>query len=756
MNTKRFYAAQNVNALQTMATLLTACFGVFTFCNSIARGDDKSDHFEIRVRPLFVQKCAECHSGSTPEGNFGLDTADAFRKGGKTGSPVIANNADASLIIQRVVSEDKKLVMPPEQKLTEAEIADLKKWVNDGAHWPDSVAMPQTADDKASHWAFQPVKEVTPPTVANASWCRNPVDQFIAAGHEASGLTPVAAAERRTLIRRATLDLTGLPPKIKDVDVFLADQSPDAFSKVVERLLASPQYGERWGRHWLDLARYADTSGDGTDTPIPEARYYRNYVIQSFNQDLPYNEFLREQIAGDILAKQDPSNLRVNDRIIATGYIALSRRFANSAFAEMNLIIDDTIDTIGKSTLGLTLGCARCHHHKFDPVTTNDYYGLYGYFENTQYPHAGTEHQKERQFFVSMQKNEAWPKDYESLEAWAVSDKKDQTGDTKIRIAGDIHKKGEIARRGYLSALSSEFPEIPAGNSGRLEFANWLASDSNVLTTRVIVNRVWQYHFGRGIVESSSNFGLQGSKPTHPALLDWLAADFVKNGWSIKHLHRLIMNSATYQLSSAPNDENLRKDEGNKLLWRFDRRRMDAETIRDSLLFVSHQLQDGDGGRHPFKPTPELKYNQGNPFDDIFDHKYRSVYLMTPRLTKHPFMALFDGADPNKTTENRRESIVALQALYLMNSPFVKETAAAFSTQLTSSASDTDARIQAAWQTTLSRPATDEELNDARSFVFEYRQQMMDLGKSESEADQLAWASFSRSLLSSNEFLFVD
>lgn len=756
MNTKRFCAARLIEMYQEATTLVIVCFGLCLLGTTVARGDEKGEHFENRVRPLLVQKCAECHSGATPEGNFALDSAAAFQKGGKTGSPIVVNNADASLIIQRVLSEDKKLTMPPEERLTEAEIADLRKWINDGAQWPDSSTMPQTAEDKASHWAFQPVKETTPPNVANAAWCRNPVDQFVAAGHEANGLTPVAAAERRALIRRAALDLTGLPPKIEDVEAFVADTSPEAFSKVVDQLLASPAYGERWGRHWLDLARYADTSGDGTDTPIPEARYYRNYVIQSFNQDLPYNDFLREQIAGDILAKQDPAHARANDRIIATGYIALSRRFANSAFAEMNLIIDDTIDTIGKSTMGLTLGCARCHHHKFDPVTTNDYYGLYGYFENTQYPHAGTEHQKEREFFVSMQKSDAWPKEYESLEAWAVSDKKEQSGDTKIRIAGDLHKKGEVARRGYLSAMSSEFPEIAAGTSGRLEFAHWLASDTNALTTRVIVNRVWQYHFGRGIVESSSNFGLQGSKPTHPELLDWLAADFVNNGWSIKHLHRLIMNSATYQLSSAPSDDNLRKDEGNKLLWRFDRRRMDAETIRDSLLFVSQQLQDGDGGRHPFKPTPELKYSQGNPFDDIFDHKHRSVYLMTARLVKHPFMALFDGADPNKTTENRRESTVALQALYLMNSPFMKDIAASFAMQLTSAASDVDARIQKAWQTTLSRQPTDEELNDARSYVAEYRQQMIDAGKAESEADQLAWASFSRSLLSSNEFLFVD
>lgn len=744
-----------MHQFRSLAWLLAAVVTSIVITDAVC-GDDRSDHFESKIRPLLIQKCAECHSGTTPEGEFLIESAASLIKGGKSGPGVVLKDADASMLMKRVLSSDEKLVMPPEERLSEAEIADLKRWITDGAFWSEDSAMPLAAEDRASHWAFQPVKDMTPPQVENAAWCKTPIDQFISAGHQAAGVKPVAAADRRTWIRRATLDLIGLPPQIEDVEAFVADESADAYGKVIERLLASPEYGERWGRHWLDLARYADTSGDGTDTPIPEARYYRNYVIKSFNDDLPYDQFLIEQIAGDILAKQEPANPRANDQIIATGYIALSRRFGNSAFAEMNLILDDTIDTIGKSTLGLTLGCARCHHHKFDPVTTHDYYGIYGYFENTQYPHAGTEHQKDREFFVSMTKTDRWPAEYESLEAWAVSDKPKQSGDTRIRIGGDINKKGEVANRAFISVLSEQIPEIPEDSSGRLEFAEWLASDTNPLTARVMVNRVWQYHFGRGIVESSSNFGLQGSRPTHPELLDWLATEFVRNGWSLKSLHRRIMLSSVYQLSSEADHGNLKTDEGNRTWWRFDRHRMDAETIRDSLLAVSQQLQFGDNGRHPFKTTNKLKYSQGRPFDEVFDHKYRSVYLMTPRLNRHPFMALFDSADANKTTENRRESTVALQALYMMNSPFLQETANAFAQRIINSSSDADTRIRHAWEITQSRISTDEELLDARTYISDYQAELKAAGKPDAEADQMAWSSFSRALLSSNEFLYVD
>jgi hypothetical protein len=721
-----------------------------------SHADDGGEFFEKKIRPLLISKCADCHTGTTPEGDLRLDGREHLLRGGMNGVAVVVGDPDASTLIQRIESTAEGVQMPPEESLSAAEIADLRRWIADGAQWPAGSEEWNTAATSEQHWAFQPLSDSRPPEPANADWCLTTIDQFVAAGHESKGVQPVAAADRRTWIRRATLDLTGLPPQIPDVEHFVADPDPDAVLKVINRLLDSPAYGERWGRYWLDQARYADTSGDGTDTPIPEARYYRNYVIDSFNEDLPYNTFLIEQIAGDILADQQPDHPRVNQRIVATGYIALSRRFGNSAFAEMNLIIDDTIDTIGKSVLGLTLGCARCHHHKFDPVSLEDYYGLYGYFENTQYPHAGTEHQKERAHFVPLQKRDDWPEDYESLEAWAVSDKDELSGDAAIRIGGDLRQKGEVVPRAFLSALTEQAAQIPAGTSGRLQFAKWLASDDNALTARVIANRVWQYHFGTGLVPTSSNFGIQGAKPSHPELLDWLARDLIEHGWSLKHLHRRIMSSAVYRLSSEDDPDNLARDEANHSLWKYNRRRMDAEALRDSLLAVSHLLQEGDSGRHPFKPTAELKYSQGRPFDQIFDHRYRSVYLMSPRLKKHPFMALFDGPDPNKTTDNRRVSTVALQALFMMNSEFIRDTSTAFADRLMTYSSDVDQRLIYAWQVALGRNPTSGELADAEHYLQQYAAELKSAGTAQDESEMLAWASFSRALLSSNEFLFIE
>ncbi|MCA9065729.1 MAG: PSD1 domain-containing protein, partial [Planctomycetaceae bacterium] len=563
------------HALCLMAVVAAVTLGASG--NSAA--DDREEFFENRIRPLLVNQCAECHSGKTPEGDLRIDDIAALRKGGMNGPAVIAHDATGSLLLQRVLTDDPDLLMPPEKRLSEAQIADLTQWISTGAFWPESNQSMNTAEDRAAYWSFQPLQEVTPPDVAALEWSSNPIDRFIAAGHESRGLTPVEPATKRELIRRTTLDLTGLTPTIEDVDAFLADDSPQAFEKVVDRLLASPEYGERWGRHWLDQARYADTSGDGTDTPIPEARYYRDYVIQAFNDDLPYDQFLVEQIAGDLLAAENPDNPRYNDQIIATGYIALSRRFGNSAFAEMNLIIDDTIDTIGKSTMGLTLGCARCHHHKFDPVTMDDYYGMYGYFENTQYPHAGTEHQKDRDHFVALRKEAGLREDYESLEAYAVADKQKLTGDSSLRVGGDPNQKGNRTPRGYLAVFTEPTTESSANDSGRLQFAKWLVSEENPLTPRVMVNRIWQYHFGTGIVATSSNFGLQGAKPSHPELLEWLSAEFVRNNWSIKHIHRLIVLSRTYQLSSKPDEYNIVKDQANTGYWRHTRHRMDAEAL---------------------------------------------------------------------------------------------------------------------------------------------------------------------------------
>ncbi|MCA9141524.1 MAG: PSD1 domain-containing protein [Planctomycetaceae bacterium] len=740
---------------------VTFCVMVFTVSLvPTSNGDERGDFFETRIRPVLVEKCEECHTGKTPEGDFRVDSLADLIAGGMNGPSVIARKPDQGTLVERFLTDDEDLLMPPDGRLPDEVIADFKKWIADGAYWPEGNidwSQPVESDESPEvHWSFQALREPTPDSIKNSPWCKTPIDRFLVAKAEPKGIKPVQSSDKRMLIRRATLDLIGLPPTPDEVNAFLADDSPDAFEHVIDRLLESREYGVRWGRHWLDVARYADTSGDGTDTPIPEARYYRDYVISAFNNDMPYDQFVREQIAGDILAEQDPDGARFNEKIIATGYVALSRRFGNSKFASMELIIDDTVDTIGRSLLGLSLGCTRCHHHKFDPITMADYYGLYGYFASTQYPHAGTEHQKDRSDFVPLKVGEAEKTIYDSPVAWAVSDKSDGVGDAKIHIAGDVHKKGEVARRAYIASLNDSTPEIAGGESGRLELANWIASADNPLTARVIVNRVWQYHFGRGIVATSSNFGTQCPPPLHLELLDWLARDFIDHGWSFKHLHKRIMLSAVYQLASDNDEANAKIDEPNEYYWRFDRQRMDAEAIRDSILAVSGALEAGSPGRHPFPAEEKLKFSQGNPFSQIYDHNHRSAYLMTPRLNKHPFLALFDGPDSNKSTEKRGESTVALQALYMMNSPFVEEKAAALATRVTGHSELPAEQIQFAYELLFARPPIEAEKTEATNYLDGYTSDVVSTGLSESDARRQAWTSLARVLLTSSEFLYID
>lgn len=598
------------------------------------------------------------------------------------------------------------------------------------------------------HWAFQAVQRSIPP-LDPSGWASHPVDRFIVARLQEKGLAPNAPADRRTLIRRAYLDLIGIPPSPSQVEEFLADDRPGAFRRVVDELLASPLYGERWGRHWLDLARYADTSGDAADAPVPEAHLYRDYVIQAFNNDLPYNEFIIEQIAGDLLAKKEPGD-RTRIRQIATGYIALARRFGNAPYADMHLVIENTIDTIGKGMLGLTLACARCHDHKFDPITSQDYYGLYAYFSSTRYPHPSTEHERQRKNFVTLPNGDL---------AYAVVDKlePEEIGDVKVHRKGQPRAKGELAKRGFIDVLNSGDAEIPENESGRLELARWIASEQNPLTARVMANRVWQYHFGRGIVETSSNFGRKGKQPTHPELLDWLAAEFIESGWSVKHLHRLMMLTKTYQLSSQPAEENMETDPGNEYYWRYGRHRMSAEALRDSVLFVSGRLRWGNPGEHPFpKPDEEGKYpyTQHRPFLKDYDHEYRTVYLPSRRLGKHPYVEIFDGPNPNECTEKRSVSTVPLQSLFWMNSDFVQQNAEALASRVLEQGEDIAGRLEHVFQWVYARPPADEEASGLSAYVKE--RMTGDKGGDETQAERKAWTSLCRILLASNEFVYVE
>ncbi|MDR3637038.1 MAG: PSD1 and planctomycete cytochrome C domain-containing protein [Isosphaeraceae bacterium] len=766
-----------------------------------ARADDvRGDLFETQVRPVLVQTCFPCHGGKKTSGKLRVDSRAALLKGGTSGAAVVPGDPEGSLLLQALCYEQSDLKMPPDGKLPAATVEAFQRWVAEGAVWPDG---PKSASAFTSgrHWAFEPLGRVEPPREP-AGWANGPVDRFVAARWSALGLRPVGMADKRTLLRRVTFDLIGLPPTREEIAGFLEDESPGAFERVVERLLASPSYGERWGRHWLDLARYADTAGDNADYPIPEIALYRDYVIKTFNSDKPYDEFVREQIAGDILAKEGPPE-KFTERVVATGFIALSRRYATAPFELMHLTLEDTIDTTGRAFLGLTLRCARCHDHKFDPITTRDYYGLYGIFASTSFPYAGSEEFQSkntpRQGFVPIvPDSEAGPRTraYEAelgrlqaeigqLEAskqdparlkvlqgslstlrrrghpsdlpvaYAVSETKPIV--VPIQRGGDPAQPGAVVPHGVPESLAGTSPPAFRDNvSGRRELAEWIAGRDNPLTARVFVNRVWQHHFGRGLVGTASNFGIRGEEPTHPELLDWLSRRFIESGWSVKALHRLIVLSKTYQLASGSDEGNVVKDPDARFLWRYPRRRLDAEAFRDALLCVSGQLSVTRPSPHPFPAISEWHWTQHSPFKAVYPSRHRTVYVMTQRLQRHPYLALFDGPDTNVSTESRTQSTVPLQALYLLNDRFVFEQAEGFAGRILMHSGNDDERVRFATELSWGRPPRDVELSGMKKFIAacegapEWAQLPAEM------RERNAWSSLAKVLLTANDFLYVD
>jgi hypothetical protein len=688
------------------------------------------------------------------------------------------------------------------------------------------------------HWAYQGVAKVDPPS-NSTDWSTHPVDCFVLAKLEEHDLQPVGDASRATLIRRAYFDLLGLPPTPQAIEKFVEDPAPDAYPRLIDRLLASPRYGERWGRYWLDLARYADTAGDNGDFPIPEIYRYRDYVIDSFNSDKPYAVFVREQIAGDLMASTDTSPDERRAMRIATGFIAISRRFGTQPYQFHHLEIEDTLDTLGRAVLGMTFKCARCHDHKFDPITNRDYYALYGIFASSQYPFTGCEGNKQRMNLVPLDHSaeeyakitkgykegvkatidelnklgnpglepmrgqldslraqvmaakraekpqeeiDAIQKQYDEVDkvlrgrteraqarlaklhddhkflldiaAYAVAEKKPT--DVQIQLQGNPKELGDLVPRNAPVVLQFDGDlQIPEDASGRLQLADWLASPRNALTSRVMVNRMWKYHFGRGLVETVSNFGISGATPTHPGLLDWLASEFVASGWSIKHMHRLLMTSRTYRLTSESVEANEEIDPGNAYCWQYRRRQLDAEAIRDSMLAVSGDLDLTAAGAHPFPAVKTWDYSQHKPFIEVYPTNKRSVYLMTQRIQRHPYLAIFDGPDTNQSTGDRTESIVPQQALFLMNHPFIKERAKGLSRRVLS-VLDEQARIAMAYRLAWGRTPDASEVEKASAYITRYRSQLMADGVQPTEVDAEAWASLSKLLLTANEFLYVD
>ncbi len=895
-----------------------------TAAESQAPSREGLEFFEKKIRPALAENCYACHSEKSrkPQAGLLLDSIEEMLKGGASGQPaVVPGDPEKSLLIKAIRYADAKLKMPMIGKLPDQVIKDFEAWVKMGAPAPrgsSTVASKSNEgqpaynyDEAKKFWSFQPVKDHQPPKVKNDAWVKSPIDRFILARLEEKGLKPVADADKRALIRRATFDLTGLPPAPDEVEAFLKDLSPGAFEKVVDRLLASQAYGEKWGRHWLDVARYADTAGDNSDYPVTAAYRYRNYVIESFNKDKPYDQFIREQIAGDILASHSaprvdgrlpegpqeeedeveipgakkPSAAEIEksrqEKIIATGYLAMSRRFG-SRNKEMNLTIDDTIDNLGKTFLGLSVSCARCHDHKFDPIPQRDYYALYGVFNSVRYSFPGAEiyphpaemvalaSGKDAENFYKQQKElseiddaierlqsekgvaarnkkmkeaaaaasseapaapgkDAKPAEARRNNETAAADEKDGEGKDNESLPADydrdinnnkkaqastrvpdeveaewkrvhqrrtelherylktpkayavvegapanarIHRKGDPKNlgdevpRGFLTILGGQ--QIPKDHrgSGREILAGWIADAKNPLTARVMVNRIWAYHFGKGIAQTPNDFGVRGRAPTHPELLDWLALRFIEGGWSIKKMHKLIMLSHAYQLASGAAEtgrvgqeaiaRNPAIDVNNDYLWRFNRRRLEAEEIRDSVLAVSGALNRSMGGEHPFPPEPSWHFSQHVQFFAVYDTNRRSVYLMQQRLKKHPFFEVFDGADTNATTDNRAQSVTPVQALFLMNSPFMHEQSDNFAVRVGMACDTVAERIDYALRLAYGRAPSLAEIRDARNYLQQTRLELQAGNTPFDQVNRKALASYLRVLMSSSEFLYID
>ena len=876
-------------------------------------GSEAADFFETRIRPLLAKNCFACHTG-TQMGGLRLDARQNILKGGSRGPAIQPGSPQDSLLIQAVTQSHPELKMPPQGKLSPEQIEDLQAWIRDGAVWPEAQAAIAEQEPEQEYvirpeyrefWSFQPVRKPEIPRLDGDSWSRTDLDRFILEQLKQQGLRPGKRASKRVLIRRATMDLIGLPPTPKEVDDFVADSSPDAFAKVVDRLLDSPHYGERWGRHWLDLARYGDGSSSASrDRPYPHAYRYRDWVIDAFNRDMPYDRFVKAQLAADLFPEEEREDL-----LPALGFHAVSNHDV------------DRVDVTGRVFMGLTLGCAQCHDHKYDPIPTKDFYSLQGVFSSSkkhEYSLASDQvvqaykdakkraddkkieideflkrvtdqlidifmtqtadymtaawrvmeggeetgsvaqetaldeeilqkwvdflnetdrdhpfldewdqnrrgaspervremaerfqetllaiHKEKREMddvnyvrlggakgarnqgnlirtpveFIEPIKWYIWrdlslgphrragldqpggvyflgPDEIERMlsPAWvrhlhrqkaelkAIEEavpplypfvhgyrESDEPKDLPVAIRGDKSNPGPVAPRRFLRILSRGEPKPFTQGSGRWELAAAIASPDNPLTARVMVNRIWQHHFGHGIVTSASNFGRLGDRPTHPELLDYLAARFVENGWSVKSIHREMMISATYQLSSAMVERNYEKDAANRYYWRFNmRKRLDAEALHDSMLAVAGNLDRTGGG-------------PGKPLDD--ENHRRAVYGLVSRTTPDRMLTLFDFPDARNTASERSVTMGPLQRLYFLNNSFVVQQAERLAERVEKEAgADHARRIRRSYELLYARPATNKEVKTGLKFL---------------KSGDTSWTQYAQMLLASSEFTAV-
>ncbi|MBC8115489.1 MAG: PSD1 domain-containing protein [Candidatus Saccharimonas sp.] len=918
----------------TLGVLLAACaVSGATLTAAPPPTAEGLEFFEKRIRPVLVEHCYECHSaGKKAKGGLALDTRDAVLKGGDSGAVLVAGDPGKSRLIDAVRYKNRDLQMPPKGALSDSQVRDLEAWVKMGAPDPrEAKPVGGTGqrviaiDEGRKFWSFAPVSNPALPVVTRGDWVKSPVDAFVLAGLEKTGLTPAPPADKRTLIRRATFDLTGLPPTTDEVDAFVVDESADAFGRVVERLLSSPQYGERWGRHWLDVARYADTNGLDENIAYGHSWRYRDYVVNAFNTDKPYDQFLVEQLAGDLLPAA--SEAQRIENLTATGFLAIGARvLAEPDVRKLEMdIIDEQLDTLGKAFLGMTFGCCRCHDHKFDPVPTADYYALAAIFRSTR----SLSEEKMGNVKFGYEHSLATPEQLEAKQKHeaAVTSQREKvtkfTGEQRTKLKDDLHghaaeylaasaelsadadfarinqlaeqrglrarylltcrlylalnpehpvftrwrelsaarqpdavrmhylklfadvavalkeakakdekatkpadeqlaaahdalnekagfltipdkdadafdadvlatvermkselkgvedqtpeppalmgvKDGTITNtlpihiRGSYLSLGTEiergFPEVmrtslaphilPAKQSGRLQLARWMAGSEHPLTARVMVNRIWRWHFGSGLVRTTENFGLLGDKPSHPALLDWLARRFVEQGWSVKEMHRLILLSSTYQMASVnhpagQSPDPALADPDNRLLWRANVQRLEAEQICDALFAVSGSLNEQLGGK-----TIPLR-NRHYVFDHTsidatrYESTRRALYLPLIRNHLYDLLEQFDYPDPTVPTGSRNSTVVAPQALILLNAPVVREAAERLARKLLAGTGDDRVLVEQAYVALYARPPTEQEATRAIGFV-----------KGRSDRHE-AWTLLCHTLLAANEFLYL-
>jgi len=764
-----------------MPRLCLLVIGLVFIAGATRAGETEQDRFYLeKIAPVLEASCFGCHASTSAKvkGGLRLDSREALLKGGDTGPVVVVGKAGESLLIQALRHEDGLEMPPGKPKLDDRQIADFETWINQGASIPGakSDAPAASLDDARKHWAFQPVRNTSPPTVQDRGWVRSPVDAFILAKLEAKGWKPSPEADRRDWVRRVTFDLTGLPPSPEAVETFVTDQAPDAFEKVVDRLLASPRYGEAWGQHWLDVIRFAETEGYEYDRAIPDAWRFRDYVIQSFNEDKPLDRFLTEQIAGDEISPDD------RDCQIASAFHRLGPVRRNAGNPEIalsrNEVLTDRTDILGTAILGLTVGCARCHNHKLEPISQKDYYRFQAYLASTEENDIVVASSAERADWETMnakfkgelkelqdrsKKATGAEKSKLRLEIAALNAREPASLPTIPATRNDFAKRTPIhvLKRGVWESKGDQVgprppgvlildsqPELAADISDpKTQLARWLVDPKHPLTPRVLANRVWQYHFGAGLVKTVNDFGTKGDRPSHPELLDWLASTLVEGGWRLKPIHRMLVLSSTYRQStrSPIRAEAMRGDPDNRLLWHAARRRLTAEEIRDAMLATSGRLNLKSGGPSVMVPVDDeltkllYKPSQWQATTNREEQDRRSIYLFAKRNLRLPFFETFDAPTSLVSCARRESSTHAPQALELLNGKLSNDLAAAFAARLSKeSGGDLDRLVDRGFRLALGRPPTPEERSISLGYLH----------------DQDA-AEFALALFNLNGFLYV-